>query len=106
MVSPDGTGKYLAALACVICLNALMTLCAYSHVGYCQIGHFAVKIINALNHQTDEYLMCRFNEPVNGIGTLVFRRAGPEHMWSVPPLSIRAVLILWCQLKPFIPCRF
>ena len=43
MVSPDGTCKYLAALACVICLSALMTLCAYSHVGYCQTNHFAVK---------------------------------------------------------------
>jgi hypothetical protein len=50
MVSPDGTCKYPAAPACVICLSALMTLCAYLHVGYCQISHFAVKIFNALNH--------------------------------------------------------
>jgi hypothetical protein len=105
MVSPDGTGKYLAALACVIYLNALMTLCAYSHVGYCQIGPFAVEIINALNHHTDEHLMCQFNEPVDGIGTLALRRAGSERVWSVPPLLIRAALIPWYQIKPFIPCR-
>jgi hypothetical protein len=82
-----------------------MTLCAYSHVGYCQIGPFAVEIINALNHHTDEHLMCQFNEPVDGTGTLAIRRAGPERVWSVPPLLIRAALIPWYQIKPSTPCR-
>jgi hypothetical protein len=42
MVSLDGTWRYLAVPACVICPAAFMILCAYPHVGYYKAGHFAV----------------------------------------------------------------
>ena len=43
MVSLDGTRRYLAVQAYVICPAILMTLCAYPHMGYYQTGHLAVR---------------------------------------------------------------